>query len=250
MPVTEGTLLRVAVAATDLRCAPGGARDKQLLHGWPFRVLERRDGWAFGFDVVDDYVGYVAESDLDALPDPTHRIGVRETHVYSEPDIKSPEIGMFSFFSEVSAADAEAGFHALEARGYVPEQHVVPLAWATDDAADIASLFLNTPYLWGGNTGWGIDCSGLVQLALYAAGRSCARDSDVQASIGSPVETRSDLKRGDLVFWKGHVGMMLDANRLIHANAHHMAVAIEPLDEAIERIGKREFGAVTGFRRP
>ncbi len=250
LPVTEGSVLRVTVAATDLRSAPAGPRDKQLLHGWSFRVLEQRNGWAFGFDVVDGYVGYVAAADLGAHSDPTHRIQARQTHIYSEPDIKSPEIGMLSFLSEIAVTDTTVGFHALKGGGFVPAQHVAPLSWRAEDAAGTAVLFRNTPYLWGGNTGWGLDCSGLVQLALHAAGQGCARDSDLQANIGHPIEHQSDLMRGDLVFWNGHVGMMLDPDLLIHANAHHMAVAVEPLADAIARIGQKEFGAVTGFRRP
>ena len=117
------------------------------------------------------------------------------------------------------------------------------------DAADVAQSFLGTPYLWGGDSRAGIDCSGLVQAAILACGKPCPRDSDMQSGAFVPVG-RGDLRRGDLVFWKGHVGMLLDETRLIHANAHHMAVAIEPLDHAVARIRAKEFGDVTGYARP
>ena len=111
----------------------------------------------------------------------------------------------------------------------------------------IAEQFVGAAYQWGGRESQGLDCSGLVQLALLACGRACPRDTDMQAGLGTPIE-REALRRGDLVFWRGHVGMMQDETRLIHANAHHMAVVIEPLSTAIERIGKTETGQPTGFR--
>ncbi|WP_146346245.1 C40 family peptidase [Phaeobacter marinintestinus] len=249
VPTTDGTLIRIASPVVDLCETPKGARDKQMLHGWSFRVLEMRDGWAFGVDPVDGYVGYLPQAAVTALPEATHRVCIRSGHIYSKPDIKAPETETLSFFSEVTVTGAEGDFLALEGGGFMARQHLAPLSWSAHDPADIAELFLGTPYLWGGNTGFGIDCSGLVQMAFYAADRSCPRDSDLQARIGTPVDSRTDLQRGDLVFWKGHVGMMLDRHRLIHANAHHMRVAVEPLDSAVERINAKEFGQVTGFRR-
>lgn len=234
----------------DLCRAPAGARDKQLLLGQPLELLERHDRWAFVRDAVDGYVGYVQEDAVGEGPSPTHRVGVRSGHVYAEPDIKAPETGSLSFFAEVATAEAEGGFHALVGGGYMPAQQLVPLSWRAEDAVHVAEMFLGTPYLWGGNSGFGIDCSGLVQMALYAAGRASPRDSDVQeAELGRALEAGEPLQRGDLVFWRGHVGMMRDAQTLIHANAHHMAVASEPFVEAVQRIGQREFGQVTAIKR-
>jgi cell wall-associated NlpC family hydrolase len=135
-----------------------------------------------------------------------------------------------------------------EGAGWIPARHLAPIGADFSEPAATAERFLGTPYLWGGRDSVGIDCSGLVQQALYAAGLACPRDSDLQAQLGSAVDA-GDLARGDLVFWRGHVGMLLDEARLIHANAWHMAVAIEPLAEAVERIARRGGGEPIAFRR-
>ena len=129
-----------------------------------------------------------------------------------------------------------------------PRGHLAPIGAGFVEPTATAERFLGTPYLWGGRDSVGIDCSGLVQQALYAGGLACPRDSDLQARLGDPAKPET-LARGDLVFWRGHVGMMLDEARLIHANAWHMAVAIEPLAEALERIARRGGGDPTAFRR-
>ncbi|QIE45433.1 C40 family peptidase [Pseudohalocynthiibacter aestuariivivens] len=246
----RGEILRCIVPWIDLCGTPGGARDKQLLQGQPLELLEVHEGYAFVRDVVDGYVGYAPEHAIGPTPSPTHRISSRMAHIYAEPDIKAPDTGLLSFFSEVAAEEDENGFHAIAGGGYVAAQHLVPFRWRTDDAASIAEMFMGTPYLWGGNTGVGVDCSGLIQLALYAAARSCPRDSDVQQrELGREVAPDASLLRGDLIFWKGHVGILTDPETLLHANAFHMRVATEPLQDAIDRIGAREFGAVTAIRR-
>lgn len=249
--VTEGERRRIRLPVVDLCAAPGGPRDKQMLFGHAFRLLEAREGWGFGFDEGDGYVGWLP---LDALaPDvtPTHRVRARATHLYTAPDIKASEREALSFASELAVEGEEGAFCAISGGGFVPRAHLEPLAARAEDPIAIAEMFLGTPYLWGGNSAFGIDCSGLVQLALRAAGQPCPRDSDQQEeTVGRAIETREDLRGGDLVFWKGHVGMMADEATLIHANAHHMAVVREPLAEARARIVAAGGGPVTSCRRP
>lgn len=244
-----GTPMRIAQPVVDLCAAPGGARDKQLLMGQGFHVLEVRDGWAFGFDPVDDYVGYVIEKALVSDFSPTHRVVTRNAHIYSRADFKSPETAILSFFSELEISGEEGRFFALKQGGYVPKQQVVPLLWVADDPVEIAEKFLGVPYLWGGNSGTGIDCSGLVQLALWAAGRSCPRDSDLQERCWQDVPYDKPLEKGDLLFWKGHVAMVVDDHRIIHANAYHMAVTYEGIETAIARIADQGDGPVTARKR-
>jgi len=244
----EGEPCRVTASVCDLCRAPCGPRDKQLLRGWPFSVLERRDGWAFGFDPVDGYVGYLPETALGPPFRPTHRVVARASHVYAEPDVKAPETAALSYFSELRVTGSAGRFLALHGGGYVPAQHVAPVDRVAEDPVGIAEMFLGTPYLWGGDSAGGIDCSGLVQLALRATGRPCPRDSDQQMTLGA--EVAGELARGDLLFWKGHVAMVVNAARLIHANAHHMAVVHEGTGAAIARIAAQGDGPVLARRRP
>lgn len=247
---TEGEVLRCAVALTDLCRAPGGVRDKQLLRGQPFRVLELRDGWAFGRDETDGYVGYLRADALAAGVTPTHRVAARACHVYSAPDIKAPEIESLSFLSLLAVTGEAGRFLALAEGGFVPAVQLARAAAAESDPVAVAERFLGTPYLWGGNSAFGIDCSGLVQLALRACGAPCPRDSDQQQrALGRPLPAGAPLRRGDLVFWAGHVGMMTDAERIVHANAHHMAVVREPLAVARARIEAAGGGPVAEVRR-
>lgn len=245
--LVRGEELRIVQPVVDLFAQPKGARDKQMLLGQGFTVLERHAGWAFGFDTFDGYVGYLPEDAIAAAGTPTHRVMVRQSHIYPKPDFKSREISSLSFFSELEVVGEVGRFVELAGGGFVPLQHVQPLSWVSGDAVSVAELFLGTPYLWGGNCGSGIDCSGLVQMALWAAGQACPRDSDMQEALGETVEGL--LRRGDLLFWKGHVAMVVDANRIIHANAYHMAVAYEGIDEAIARIEDQGDGPVIARRR-
>lgn len=226
----------------------------ELLYGETVRVLDERHGWVWLQSDVDDYVGYAPTSALS--PDvrtTTHRVSALATFAFSRPDIKSPPLMDLPLGARVTVDRTEGQFAVLIDGGHVPARHVAPEGTHAPDFVAIAELFHGTPYLWGGRSRIGCDCSGLVQVALQAAGIACPRDSDMQqAGLGSSIDVASDLsglRRGDLVFWRGHVGMMLDAERLLHANAHHMAVAIEPLREAAGRIVLATGNTIVAVRR-
>ncbi|MGV6811341.1 MAG: C40 family peptidase [Brevirhabdus sp.] len=246
----EGSWHRVTTPLCDLTRRPGGARDRQLLFGERILVLETVEGIAFGETERDGYVGYVDATHLGADVQPTHWVSARSTHRYSAPDFKSSEVSVLSFGSWLCVTGEQDNFARLDTGQHVPLQHVRALDDWLDDPATVAEGFLGTPYLWGGNSGAGIDCSGLVQAALLACGTACPRDSDQQqAALGTVLPGDVAPARGDLVFWKGHVGMMLDETMLIHANAHHMATVVEPLAQAEARIKANEFGPITARKR-
>jgi cell wall-associated NlpC family hydrolase len=232
----EGRAARLAVPLADLCAAAEGARDRQLLLGAAVTVLEERDGWAFVQAAADGYVGWLPAAALGEGPAPTHRVAAAATHLYPAPDLKRRERARLSLGAALAVTGAEGAF--LETpQGWVPAVHLRPLEAPEADPVAVAERLLGTPYLWGGNSRDGIDCSGLVQAALFACGRPCPGDSDLQeAGLGTTLPPGAELVRGDLVFWKGHVGWMADAATLLHANAHHMAVAAEPLAGAAARI--------------
>jgi len=244
--------MQLAVPAASIRRAPRPDAEQldQILLGERFDVLETRDGFAWGQAVRDGYVGHVAFGALAPEgPPPTHWVRVPLTYGFEAPSIKSRPTGPISLNSLVTVTAREGRLALCEAGFWVPESHLAPLGDVADDPAAIAEAHLGAAYLWGGREGCGIDCSGLVLQSLLACGRACPRDSDLQQALGAPVAA-ADLDRGDLVFWKGHVAILLDGARIIHANAHHMAVAQEPLREAIERIRKSGGGEPTAYRRP
>lgn len=237
----------VCVPVADLRDAPDGARDRQVLHGDVFDVLERRDGWAFGVARKDGYVGYVAQTDLGAPQTATHIISVRATHLYPTDDFKSEAVASLPFGSRICVVDERRRFMEIEGGLFVPKPHIRPIDRPFSDPVTIAQLLFGTPYLWGGNSAFGIDCSGLVQAGLLACGASCPGDSDMQMDLGTAAQ--GDYQRGDLVFWAGHVAICVDEDVLIHANAYHMAVTYEPIAKAIARISAQGDGPVTAHRR-
>lgn len=228
--------------------------DTELLMGEEVRVFERNNGWAWVQAVDDDYVGYLPEDALGPVVAPTHVVTAPRTFVYSGADLRFPTrmaLSMGSRLTITGEAETRGTRYLLLADGgALVARHLRPLLEPTAaDYVSVAGLFLETPYLWGGKSGFGIDCSGLVQLSMRMAGHKAPRDSDMQAtSLGTPIE-RQDLKRGDLVFWKGHVAIMEDETRMIHANGNTMSVARETLEAAIERIGSL-YGTPTGYRRP
>jgi hypothetical protein len=221
----------------------------QLLFGETFEVLEEEaEGWVFGQARRDGYVGFVQAAAL-AAPGrrPTHRVSALRTYAFAQASIKSRAGGPYSLNALVCVEDEEGRMRKLAGAGWVPVEHLAPIGVFETDHAAVAERFLGAPYLWGGRESLGLDCSGLVQQALMACGRACPRDTDQQAALGSPVD-RPAFARGDLVFWKGHVAIGLDAARIVHANGHHMQVAIEPLDDAIARIAAAGYGEPTGYR--
>jgi cell wall-associated NlpC family hydrolase len=245
----NGKVRNVAASVADLLREPDGALDCQLLFGGEFLVLEDQEGWSFGQAVRDGYVGYVRSDRLGGAVKARHKVVAMASHIYSAPDMKSGAVLALSFGARLSGI-AEDNFLGLTDGGYVPVQHINPVNEFEPDFVARFEGFLGIPYLWGGNSTWGVDCSGALQLALHAAGQGCPRDTDMQvADLGHALEDDDTLVRGDLIFWQGHVGVMCDSETLIHANAHHMAVAVEPLDRAIKRINASGGGPVTARKR-
>jgi len=244
--------MQVAVPAAAIRREPQPDAEQldQVLLGERFDVLEIRDGYAWGQAARDGYVGHLAFGALapEGAP-PTHWVRVPLTYGFEAPTIKSRPTGPISLNSLVTVTAREGRLVQCDAGFWLPESHLSPLGDVAGDPAEIAEAHLGAAYLWGGREGCGIDCSGLILQSLLACGRACPRDSDLQQALGAPVAA-GDLKRGDLVFWKGHVAILVDGARIIHANAHHMAVAREPLKEAIERIRSSGGGDPTAYRRP
>ncbi len=245
----DGTPRRVVAAAAPMKRkpAPDATVESEMLRGEAFTVFdETGEGWSWGQLETDAYVGYVPTDALGPLtPEPTHRVAALRTFVYPGPDLKLPPLMCLSLGARVALA-GEAETRGVRYRilaggeGTVVEAHVVPLDAPTDnDFVALAERFLNTPYLWGGRTSLGLDCSGLVQLSLMAAGHAVPRDADLQEkAIGQAVEGgTADLQRGDIVYWPDHVAIMIDGEYMVHASGRDMAVVIEPLHDATERIG-------------
>ena len=252
-----GTPARVAAPVAALRSRPEKTAgiDTELLFGERLRVLDQADGWAWIKSEFDGYVGYLPDTALEAdSAAATHIVAVPRTFAYSGPDLKTPAAFALSIGSRLTVTgESEArGTRYLTLAGgqSVVAGHCVTIGErASGDYVSVAARFLETPYLWGGRSGFGLDCSALVQLSMMMTGRTVPRDSDMQAAgLGAPVE-RDALRRGDLVFWKGHVAIMEDEETILHANGHTMSVAREGLEAAIDRIGWL-YQQPTGYRRP
>ncbi|MEQ8922515.1 MAG: NlpC/P60 family protein [Roseovarius sp.] len=236
---TDGVPARVVVPVADLLRSPGGARDRQFLLGEAVTVYEERDG----------YTGYLPAAELSGVQAPTHRVTARATHIYRVADFKTRELAALSHGAMLTVTGQEGRF-AVTPLGYVPAVHLSPLEEVADDPVRVAGLFLGAPYLWGGNTSFGIDCSGLVQMACLACGIDCPGDSDMQeAELGHALPEDAPLERGDLLFWKTHVAWVVDRDTLLHANAFAMAVSYEPLEAAVQRIEAQGDGPVTSRKR-
>ena len=242
--MAEEFQVTAGVAALRRRPEPDAPLDTQLLAGEVFEVEREEHGWAHGAARLDGYEGWVA---MEALSSPalipTHRVSALRTYVFSEPDLKSAPRALVSLNGKISAGRREGRFVEAQRLGWVFEGHLAALGATERDYVAVAERFVYAPYLWGGKESVGLDCSGLIQTALEAAGVACPRDSGDQEAWAKarwspiPVTDRlTGLMRGDLVFWPGHVGIMTDSTRFLHANAHHMATRLEPLTTAAKRI--------------
>lgn len=248
----DGELRQINSSLADIwRSSTKNTRDRQLVFGDTFRVLEIRDGMAFGQSTKDQYVGYIDAALLSDAVDGTHFVSARASHLYPVPDFKSVETMPLTFGAKIRIVGGQGDFFEIHTGQFIPKPHVRPLNALLDNPANTAQLFFGSPYLWGGNSSAGIDCSGLVQVALLTSGIECPGDSDLQEqSIGIELSADEPTQRGDLIFWKGHVAMAVDNQTVIHANAHSMSVMYEPIDAAIERITNQGGGPVTSRRRP
>ena len=262
-------LFRIITPSAALRSGSfaDAALDSECLFGEAFEAEQSENEFTFGRLGSDGYRGWVPRYCLGALPTPNTRVIAPMSDVTSQADIKSAgrfALSLGALVTITSLQDDCAEIITPNGSGFLPRQHLLPLAsrgagdtaghvlgdvTQVDDWVAIAEKLVASPYRWGGRCAWGLDCSALVQLALATGGIDVPRDSGPQHHIGSGIDDLSQLQRGDLVFWHGHVGIMQDGENLLHANAHHMAVASEPLDDAIARIAITA-GPVTALRRP
>lgn len=256
----DGQTMTVVADKIALRPKPdlSSGIDTELNFGETFTVYDQSsDGWAWGQLATDGYVGWLPSSAIGKLVLPTHRVSALRTYRYPEAEMKRPPLGLLSIGSLLHVVDYETTrglqFAKLEDGSFVVAKHLVEVAEAASDWVATAEALLGTPYLWGGRSSLGLDCSGLIQLATQSGGIKAPRDADMQEkelvialdlSNGLP-----ELQRGDLMFWRGHVGVMSDSNTLLHANGYTMTVAYEGIKEALERISKHEFGQLTSVKR-
>jgi hypothetical protein len=239
----EGELLEVHETIAPLRRAPSADAElmTQALKGEHVTIYDRNgEGWAWGQLQGDGYVGWLPDAALGKPgPTPTHKVIVIRSFAFPGPSIKLPPVETPLMLSRLAVAREVEGFAVTHDGLFLPQQHLAGIDHKEADFVVVAERFVGTPYLWGGKSSLGVDCSGLVQLSLNAAGLACLRDSDMQqASLGHAIDLAQakGLQRGDLLFWKGHVAIARDAATIVHANAHHMATVIEDTAAAIARI--------------
>jgi len=250
----EGVVREVRDDSAPLRRepAPDAPLDTEALKGERVTVFETNpEGWCWGQLERDGYVGWLPANALAAPGAPaTHWVRVLRTLAFPGPSIRAPPVAAWSLGCRVAVTRTEGPLAATPS-GWVPAGHLAPLAAREEDFVAVAERFLGVPYVWGGKTSLGIDCSGLVQVAVQACGGACPRDSDMQErALGAAVAADvAGLRRGDLVFWKGHVAIARDADTFLHANAFHMMVAIEPIADVVRRISGEGGGAIRAVKR-
>jgi len=250
----EGVPQIVFAGSAELRRAavPDAPLETEALHGELFTVFDRdEEGWSWGQLARDGYVGYMPSQSLTSdIAVPTHRVAVLRSFLYGGPSIKLPPMAVLSLGSRVSIVGRKDSLAITHRGHYIFADHLAPIAEVEPDFVAVAERFIGIPYYWGGKTSLGLDCSGLVQVSLSAAGIEVLRDTDMQEkSVGTLLPFNAELKRGDLIFWKGHVGIMRDAYELLHASGHQMLVVSEPLKGAVDRIEAKGAGSITSIRR-
>jgi cell wall-associated NlpC family hydrolase len=257
----EARPAQVAVGMVDLRRepAPDAMLVSQLFHGDQVRVYEAKNGWAWLQHAGDGYMGYAEAAalgeDVETLSHtPSHWVRVPRSFVFPKPDEKAPPLDALPMTAKVRVLSERGNYSEVAwgaGSGWVPSRHLLPSGEIVEDFVATALAFLGMPYLWGGRTSLGLDCSGLVQVALSAAGLACLRDSDMQeASIGEPRPLDEPAVRGDLFYMPGHVAIALDAWRVVNNNAHDMLTSIEPLEDLVARVQAESGRGVTAIRRP
>ncbi|WP_035694014.1 NlpC/P60 family protein [Azospirillum halopraeferens] len=249
----EGEEHRVTAGTAGMRADPAATarQTSQVLYGEGFTVYDRRHGWAWGQCATDGYVGWVPAAALaPGAPRPTHVVTALAGFRFPEPDLKVPPLDTLPLGAAVCAVGERNGYLELADGGWIYARHLAPAGTVEPDPVATAERLLGVPYLWGGRTPHGIDCSGLAQLALLRAGIPCPRDSDMQRDeVGEPVPVEGPYRRADLVFFPGHVGLMLDGERLLHATAFTMTVTVEPLVAVAERVDPTRAKGLLGVRR-
>ena len=244
-----GTQANITAPLTDLFCDPAKSRDRQLIYGDAVTVYETHGALAFVQSAKDNYVGYIDAATTGPAHTPTHFVATAGTHLYEAENFKSTNLMPLTLGAKITVTAERPKFWETP-QGYIPKKHLRALDRPFTDPATVAQTLFGTPYLWGGNSRAGIDCSGLIQAALLACAIPCPGDSDLQRTwLGTSLDAGTKPQRNDLYFWKGHVGIMVDDTTLLHANAHHMAATYEPINNAILRIKTQGDGDVTAHKR-